>query len=165
MDHATIGALHRYNSWATEQVLDAVSRLPQADFTRDLKSSHGSIRDTLTHLIWGEWIWLQRWKGVSPTIVFSAADFPNVESLRGQFQTVAAERAAFLEDLTIERLPQVIEYRNVKGQIWRYPLWQQLYHVVNHSTYHRGQVATMLRQLGAAPTPTDFLVYYDEGGL
>lgn len=165
MDHTTIGALYRYNSWATEQVLNAVSRLPQADFTRDLKSSHASIRDTLTHVVWSEWIWLQRWKGVSPTIVFSPADFPNVESLRVQFQTVAAERAAFLEDLTIERLPQVIEYSNVKGQVWRYPLWQQLYHVVNHSTYHRGQVATMLRQLGAAPTPTDFLVYYDEGGL
>lgn len=165
MDHATMGALYRYNWWANEQALDAVSRLTQADFSRDLKSSHGSIRDTLTHLVWSEWIWLQRWKGASPTIVFTPADFPSVASLRERFQTVSAGRTAFMADLTTERLHQLIEYRNVKGEIWRYPLWQQLYHVVNHSTYHRGQVATMLRQLGAAPTPTDFLVYYDEGGL
>jgi uncharacterized damage-inducible protein DinB len=70
----------------------------------------------------------------------------------------------FLKDLAIERLQHVIEYRNLNGETWRYPLWQQLYHVVNHSTYHRGQVVTMLRQLGATPTPTNFLVYYDEGG-
>ena len=162
MDLATIGALYRYNSWANEKALDAVSRVAQADFTRDLKSSHGSIRDTLTHAAWSEWIWLQRWKGVSPTIVFSPADFPTVESLRERFQTVAAERSAFVGNLTAERLLQVVEYTNVKGEIWRYPLWQQLYHVVNHSTYHRGQVATMLRQLGAAPEATDFLVYYDQ---
>jgi uncharacterized damage-inducible protein DinB len=165
MDHATIGALYRYNLWANEQVLDAVSRLSRDDFTRDLKSSHGSIHETLTHLVWGEWIWLRRWKGESPTTVFSPADFPDVASLREQLQAVALERAAFLEDLTTERLAHVIEYRNVKGETWRYPLWQQLYHVVNHSTYHRGQVVTMLRQVGAAPTPMDFLVYYDEGGL
>jgi uncharacterized damage-inducible protein DinB len=162
MDLATIGALYRYNSWANERVLNAVSRVAQADFTRDLKSSHRSIRDTLTHVVWSEWIWLQRWKGVSPTTVFSPADFPTVESLRERFQTVAAERSAFVGHLTAERLFQVVEYTNVKGEIWRYPLWQQLYHVVNHSTYHRGQVASMLRQLGAAPEATDFLVYYDE---
>ena len=162
MDLATIGALYRYNSWANEQVLDAVSRVTQADFTRDLKSSHGSIRDTLTHFVWSEWIWLQRWKGLSPRIVFPPADFPTVESLHERFQTVAAERSAFVGQLTAGRLLQVVEYTNVKGEIWRYPLWQQLYHVVNHSTYHRGQVATMLRQLGAAPEPTDFLVYYDQ---
>ena len=165
MDQGTIGALYRYYSWATEQVLDAVSRLPQADFTRDVKNSHGSIRDTFTHLVWSEWIWLRRWKGESPTIVFSPTDFPTVESLRERFQAVAAERSAFLEGLESERLLQVIEYRNVQGETWRYPLWQQLFHVVNHSTYHRGQVTTMLRQLEAIPAPTDFLAYYDEGGL
>jgi uncharacterized damage-inducible protein DinB len=55
-------------------------------------------------------------------------------------------------------------YQNLKGETWRYPLWQQMHHVVNHSTYHRGQVVTMLRQLGAAAPATDLLVYYDQGG-
>lgn len=164
MDLATIGELYRYNGWANDQVLDAVSRLSQADFTRDLKSSHGSTRDTLTHVAWSEWIWLQRWKGVSPTIVFAPADFPTVESLRQRFESVAVERFAFLRGLTADRILQVVEYKNVKGGTWRYPLWQQLYHVVNHSTYHRGQVTAMLRQLGAAPAATDFLVYYDQEG-
>ena len=164
MDLATLGALYRYNSWANGQVLDAAARVPETDFIRNLKSSYGSIRDTLTHIIWGEWIWLQRWKGVSPALVFSPSDFPNATSLRERFHTVVAERSAFLQDLPAERLLQHLEYTNVKGEVWRYPLWQQLYHVVNHSTYHRGQVTTMLRQLGANPAPTDLLVYYDQGG-
>lgn len=164
MNPATIGALYRYTAWANEQVLDAASRLPPADFTRDLKSSHRSIRDTLTHTIWAEWIWLQRWKGVSPTLVFSPADFPDAECLRERFRSVSADRSAFLRDLNAETLLQVVEYTNLKGEIWRYPLWQQLHHVVNHSTYHRGQVVTMLRQLGATAPATDLLVYYDQGG-
>ena len=78
---------------------------------------------------------------------------------------MATERSVFLDDLAPERLNDVVEYKNTKGETWRYPLWQQLHHVVNHSTYHRGQVTTMLRQLGAEPLGTDFLVYYDEGGM
>jgi len=164
MDLETMGALYRYNSWANEQVLDAASRVTEADLIRELKSGYGSIRDTLTHIVWGEWIWLQRWKGVSSTLVFSPADFPNAQSLRERLHIVAAERLAFLRDLSAERFLQPVVYRNVEGEVWSYPLWQQLYHVVNHSTYHRGQVAAMLRHLGAAPAGTDFLVYYDQGG-
>ncbi len=158
----TIAALYRYNSWANELTLDVVSGLTLEQFTRDLRSSYGSIRDTLVHVVWSEWIWFQRWKGESPTTVFSPADFPTAGSLRERFRTLAAERDAFLADLRAEALLEVVEYRNVKGEVWRYPLWQQLHHVVNHSTYHRGQVVTMLRQLGAEPPATDLLVYCDE---
>jgi uncharacterized damage-inducible protein DinB len=164
LELAFVGALYRYNSWANEEVLTAVSRASPADFTRDLKSSHRSMRDTLTHLVWAEWIWLQRWKGTSPMEVFSPDDFPTVDSLADRFRAVAAERSGFLEGLTAEALSREIEYRNLKGETWRYPLWQQLHHVVNHSTYHRGQVITMLRQVGESAPATDFLVYYDQGG-
>jgi uncharacterized damage-inducible protein DinB len=165
MDLGTVAALFRYDSWANELLLDAVSRLTREEFTRDLKNSFGSIRDTLVHVVWAEWIWLERWKGASPAIQFSPADFPDVERLRTRFREVAAERDAFLRGLAGEALLQILEYRNLKEESWRYPLWQQLLHVVNHSTYHRGQVVTMLRQLGAVPPATDFLVYCDQPAL
>ena len=57
-----------------------------------------------------------------------------------------------------------MRYVNLRGETWEYALWQQMLHVVNHASYHRGQVVTMLRQLGAPPPTTDFLVFYDEGG-
>jgi len=74
------------------------------------------------------------------------------------------EQRAFLETVTSERLFTVVSYVNLQGQTWRHPLWQQMYHVVNHSTYHRGQLTTMLRQVGAQATATDLLVFYDETG-
>jgi len=53
---------------------------------------------------------------------------------------------------------------NTRGETWRYPLTHMMQHLVNHSSYHRGQVSLMLRQLGAEPTPTDLLVFFDAGG-
>lgn len=161
---STIAALFRHDAWANERMLNAASHLAKADFVRDVVSSHGSIRDTLTHIVWAEWIWLQRWQGTSPTVVFLPSEFPDAHSLRERFVEVDTTRSAFLDGLLDDGLLETIEYTNLKGERWRYPLWQQLHHVLNHSAHHRGQVGTMLRQIGAACPATDVLVYYDAGG-
>ncbi len=162
MDVWVIRELYRYNDWANGRVVEAVSRLTREEFGRDLGSSYPSARDTLAHIVWAEWIWLQRWKGTSPRAVFPATDFPHEGALRARWLEVATEQRGFLEALTAERLLAVVRYANLQGQTWQYPLWRQMYHVVNHSSYHRGQLTTMLRQLGARSVPTDFLVFHDE---
>ncbi len=164
MDLATTAALFRHDAWANERMLATAAHLAPADFVKNLKSSHASVRDTLLHIVWGEWIWLQRWKGTSPTLVWAPADFPDARRLHERHFSVDAERSEFLQGLIQDDLHRVIEYRNLKGESWRYPLWQQIHHVLNHSAHHRGQVGTMLRQLGAACPETDLLVYYDAGG-
>jgi uncharacterized damage-inducible protein DinB len=85
-----------------------------------------------------------------------------VNRLNTRWLELKAEQGAFVEAVTSERLHAVLTYVNLQGQTWRYALWRQMYHVVNHSTYHRGQLTTMLRQLGTVPVPTDFLVFHDE---
>ena len=70
-------------------------------------------------------------------------------------------RQTFISGLTNDRLQELISYENLKGEQWEYSLGHMLQHVVNHSTYHRGQIVTMLRQLGAGATSTDFLLYFD----
>ena len=67
----------------------------------------------------------------------------------------------FVAGVIDESLASVIGYTNTKGEEWKYPLWQMMQHVVNHSSYHRGQAATFMRQLGAEPAPTDFLILFD----
>jgi uncharacterized damage-inducible protein DinB len=120
------------------------------------------MRDTLTHIVWAEWIWLQRWKGTSPRQRFDPTEFSDVTPLKTRWVELKAEQRAFIESVTDERLGAVVEYVNLQGQTWRYALWRQMYHVVNHSTYHRGQLTTMLRQLALVPVNTDFLVFQDE---
>jgi uncharacterized damage-inducible protein DinB len=62
-DVAGIQELYRYNQWANHRIFDCVSGVTPQKFTRDLRNSYPSVRDTLTHIVWAEWIWLQRWKG------------------------------------------------------------------------------------------------------
>jgi len=161
-DVSAIQGLYRYNTWANRRVFDAVSTLGQQEFTKDLGSSYPSVRDTLVHIVWGEWVWLQRWQGASPQAVFEPGDFPTCNAVRARWSEVEREQRVFLGAVTREQLLSVVRYVNRKGETWEYPLWRQMCHVVNHSTYHRGQLATLLRQLGAQPVSTDLLVFDDE---
>ncbi len=161
MDLNDIRELYDYNRWANQRSLAAAARLDKATFVRPLGNSFSSVRDTLAHILGAEWIWLERWNGLSPAALLNPADFPTVETLKARWQTVEHDRQRFIAALTPERLREEIAYTNTSGQRFVYALWQQMAHVVNHSSYHRGQVTTLLRQLGAEPVTTDFLAYYD----
>ena len=76
-----------FNRWASEQILAAVDDLPTDAFTRDLASSFPSVRDTLVHVLWSEWIWLERCHGRSPKEVLDAGKFPAVDVVRARWQT------------------------------------------------------------------------------
>jgi uncharacterized damage-inducible protein DinB len=161
MDVREIRQLFDYSEWANAQVLDAAARLTAEEFTRDLGNSFPSVRDTLAHMLFAEWVWLRRWKGESPRGWGGTPEFADAASLRAEFDGVARARAELLAGLEDEALTQIVAYTNTKGEEWRYALGQMMRHVVNHSTYHRGQVVTMMRQLGAHAPSTDLLLYED----
>jgi uncharacterized damage-inducible protein DinB len=161
MQPETIRELYLYNHWANRRTLASVAPLSSDQFTRGLGNSFGSVRDTVAHILGAEWIWLERWLGRSPKALLPAADFPTTDSLRSRWEIVEQDRNRFLQTVTTESLQQSVSYINLRGKPFAYPLWQQMVHVTNHSTYHRGQVTTLLRQLGAEPQNTDFLTYYD----
>ena len=164
MNKSDIQYLFEYNNWANGKILDAVSQLSPEQFLKDLHSSHRSVRDTLSHILAAEWIWLERWKGVSPNALLSPGDFPTVESLETRWAVVEGDYAEFIKGVTDGSLATVIAYTNTRGEEYAYPLEHMLQHVMNHSSYHRGQLTTMLRQLGAQVTPVDLLVFMDVKG-
>ncbi len=155
--------LLRYNTWANKRLLEAVSRLDAEQFTRVIGGSYPSVQATLTHTLWAEWLWAQRWEGQSPKQVFVPEDFPSVSDIASRWSQVRAAQQAFIDALVPADLPRVIRYTNRQGEVWEYALWRMLYHLFNHSTYHRGQVTNMLRILGLPPATTDFLEFWDEG--
>jgi uncharacterized damage-inducible protein DinB len=142
-------------------MLDAASKLTPEQFVADLQSSHRSLRDTLAHVLAAEWIWLERWNGTSPKALLDPDEFPAISALEKRWAEVESGQAAFIEGLTDASLDSLISYTNTKGEQWTYPLGQMMQHVVNHSSYHRGQVTTMLRQLGGEVSPVDLLVFLD----
>jgi uncharacterized damage-inducible protein DinB len=154
--------LYAYNRWANRRVLDAAARLSPEELSRDLGSSFPSVRETLAHVLAGEWIWLTRWRGSSPPGLPESWDLSSLEVVRAQWAEVEADQRAFVEGLDEAALDRVVAYRDTRGDPYENPLGQLLRHVVNHSTYHRGQVVTMLRQLGADAVATDYVVYLRE---
>ena len=153
--------LFAYNRWANARVLEPVSALTAEEFSREVGGSFPSVRKTLAHIYAAEWIWLERWQGRSPRALPPEQEVPTLEELAKKWSAVEDWQRIFVDGLTEARMAEVVTYVNVKGETWSYPLGEMLVHVVNHSTYHRGQVATMLRQLGKTPRSTDYLAYLD----
>lgn len=164
MNARDIAVLYAFNRWANSRLLTSSASLPADQFARDLGASHGSLHETWLHILWGEWLWLQRWRGESPKRRFDRRDFPDLGAIRAHWSLVERHQQDFIDDLADERLLEQVAYENIEGQRWEYPLQSMLQHVANHSSYHRGQVATLLRQLGRIPPATDFLIFFDEQG-
>jgi len=152
--------LYDFNSWANRRTLESCSSLTPEQFARDLGSSFGSVRDTLVHICGAEWLWLERWHGRSPKEIPTPAGFPDFESVRRRWAEVERDLLDYVASLTQEDVQRVMKFKTMNGTEYAQPLGQCLQHVANHSTYHRGQIATLLRQLGAKPVGTDMIAFY-----
>ena len=162
MNSTYINHLLGFHYWARDRVMAAVEPLDVEQYARPMGSSFSSIRDTLNHIYFADWIWYSRWNGVSPT-AFPSDEIPNADALRARWLDLEGKVRTYFADAGDSGLDRVIPYKLMSGKEGASPLWQMVAHVVNHATYHRGQVTTMLRQLGAAPAQSmDMITYFRE---
>jgi uncharacterized damage-inducible protein DinB len=153
-----------FHYWARDRVLGAADSLTPEQYARPLGNSFPSIQDTLNHLYLAERIWYARWHGESPATVIGTP-LPDLATLRARWAEHEALMRAFVAAQTDETLASTLQYRLLNGQEGISAYWQMLLQLINHGSYHRGQVVTMLRQLGAATVPgTDLIVYFRERG-
>jgi uncharacterized damage-inducible protein DinB len=140
-----------YNYWARDRVLDAVAAITPEQFVHPMGSSFSSVRDTVAHICAAERIWITRLKGEKPQALQNPARLPDVDAARKEWSDLEGEMREQLARLGPEAVERSIAYHDLRGNDQSDKLWQMLQHVVNHGTYHRGQITTMLRQLDAAP--------------
>ena len=159
MNKEGLGRLLAYTEWANHRVIRAAATLSADDWKRDLESSHGGVRGTLTHAMWAEWVWLERWKGLPNPTVMDEGEFPDVTVLSERWRVLNGHRHAWFRTLPEPASAVPLSYRLLNGTEHTQPLWQLVQHLANHSTYHRGQVIAMLRMLGAKAVPTDFVAF------
>jgi uncharacterized damage-inducible protein DinB len=160
-----VGRLLEYTKWANHRIVRTVATLTVDDFRRDFQSSHGGIRGTLVHILGSEWIWLERWKGISPAKFVDEGEFVDILAVRARWKAIEEHRDSWFQSLPETAVRQRIRYRNMAGKMFEAPLWQLIQHVANHSTYHRGQVVGMMKMLGAKTVATDLVHWDRERGI
>jgi uncharacterized damage-inducible protein DinB len=162
MKPAEMRELFAFNAWANHRIVGVAEALTSEQFTQPLGSSFGSVRDTLVHIWAVEWVWLERLQGRSPTSFPDAKEFADLPSLRPRWAEVEKHWLEYVSRLDESELEEEVDNQTMSFGPSRSPRWQMMQHVVNHGTYHRGQVTTMLRQLGAKSVGTDLIVFYRE---
>jgi len=162
VNHQSLSELLDYHYWAQERVFAAVEPLSPEQFTRGLGGSFPSVRDTLAHIHFAECLWYARWQHEPPPAP-SPERFPDLESIRQASRKHEVSMRALLERLGEDGINQSLDYHSrLDGNDHRSAFRHMFQHVINHATYHRGQVTMMLRQLGAAPVGTDLILFYWE---
>ena len=152
--------LYHYDEWATNKLIDAAEKLDSARLKKDLGTSFGSLHGTLVHILAAQTVWLLRWKGSQPSSLVTIEEVPDLDELKSRWQKLRGDFREFLNSIGDEQLQKPFAYRDLKGNSWSEALYQQIQHVLFHSMYHRGQVVTLLRQLGEIPPQTDLIAYY-----
>jgi uncharacterized damage-inducible protein DinB len=160
---ATIKEMYEHNRWARDRQLHACAGLSEEQLSRRLGGSFPSLRETLAHLVAVEWLWLERWRGRSPAALIPLDELPTLAAITERWRLVEREMRSYLESLDEDALAGPRTYVSTRGDRWTYPLWRMIVHLLNHQSYHRGQVTTLLRMLEVEPPRVDFLVGLDVG--
>lgn len=164
MDLTDINQLFNYTEWANGLAMDAAAKLPEDGLHRDVCCSHQSIFGTLLHMAAAEWIWLERWNGRSPArdeawSQWTRESCPDLSTLKDRWMGLVSQRWKYVSELDEAAIARELHFKLLNGDASSMRLVDQMQHVANHATMHRGQVVGMIRQLGVDPPSTDLIFY------
>jgi uncharacterized damage-inducible protein DinB len=152
-------SLFAYNRWANRRVLEACRALGPGQYEREPVPGWSSVRATLVHLADSSSIWARRIDGETVNARRTEADVPTLDDVGQLLDRGHDAFDRLIATLSPERVAAAWSYRNFEGKVLELPLWAVLRHVVNHATYHRGQIASKFGRLGVTPPPTDLVVW------
>lgn len=152
--------LAAYNVWANQRITDVILSLPEEKQKAEIVSSFSSLHTTVLHIWDAESIWWQRMKlherFVRPSDNAKGTTRDVINGLMSQSKLWEG----WVSNASELSLDHVFQYYNNKKEPVKMHIYQMILHVFNHSTYHRGQLITMLRQLGVEKLPpTDFALW------
>ncbi|HAO47541.1 MAG TPA: DinB family protein [Ferruginibacter sp.] len=150
-----------YTIWANQKLFDCIRDLPEEQLDREIISSFSSIRKTMLHMWDAEAIWWQRLK-LEERVLRPSDDFSgDLSELVKRSVRQSQIWRDWVDAATEAQLQHVFAYQNTKKEQFKQPVFEMLVHIANHGTYHRGQLVTMLRQLGVEKIPqTDIIVFF-----
>ncbi|HXH83865.1 MAG TPA: DinB family protein [Candidatus Tectomicrobia bacterium] len=152
--------LYDYHRWANRRLFAVAERLGDEACGKSLGPhfSFPTVTRMFGHVYGADWVWLQRWNGISPTTV-PGAEFGSLSPLRAAWDALEAEQERFLEALGPADLDRVVAYRTTEGTPYRVALGALLQHVATHAVHHRSEIATMLTTIAGSPPDTGMITY------
>jgi uncharacterized damage-inducible protein DinB len=157
----TVRDLLLYMLWADRLILAAVRQVPPADLNREAGVSFGSLLGTMAHMLASQRLWLSRFLGNPLGRIPSRDETPDLPSWIAEWEETASQIEAFVAGLSDDQLASPLTWKSIPdGEEHTLPLWQPVVHLVNHNTYHRGQVVSLLRQMGYEPPGTDLVHFF-----
>ena len=149
-----------FNVWASQRIVDVILTLPEEKQKAEIPSSFNSLYKTILHMWDAESIWWQRMKMQERIVRPSDNASPATKDVIGGLMQQSRQWESWVNNASDLSFEHVFQYYTSKKEHVKQPIWQMLTHVFNHGTYHRGQLITMLRQLGIDKLPgTDFSLY------
>lgn len=150
-----------FNVWANQTITDAILEMDEHTHQQIVKSSFPNLYATVLHMWDAESIWWQRMEGHGQLLIPSKEFNPTMKEAVNGLLNQSREWSSWMNRVTEEQLQLEFSYKNMKGEAFTSGVWQVVHHLFNHGTYHRGQLVTMMRELGAAEIPsTDFIHWY-----
>lgn len=149
-----------YNYWANQELGKKILSLTHEQQQYEVKSSFNSLTATIIHMWNAESIWWQRMKLEENIVVPGLSFHPSTQAAVNGLLQQDKDWSNWVQQASVLQLEHVFAYQDSKKQQHKEPIWQMLLHVFNHSTFHRGQLVTILRQLGEDKIPqTDYIAY------
>lgn len=162
-----LSSLYDYDRWASARVIGSLRELSEEPYLREMGGGWPSIRATFVHLAGATWAWSERFAGRECARLPSVEEVPALENAIALLRTGHDAFEALLPTWTPERLAAPFTWRNLQGAERTAPFWAIARHVVNHGTYHRGQISSMVKRVGGKPLSTDMVFWgierYGEG--
>ena len=149
-----------YTIWANRKIIECINNLSNDQINREISSSFSSVFKTVLHMLDAEAIWWQRVKLVEHIERPGDGFTGSFEELSKKLEAQSKLWEEWVANASDNQLNHVFAYQNTKKEQFKQPVYEMLLHIFNHNTYHRGQLVTMLRQLGVEKIPpTDFIVF------
>ena len=137
--------------WGDRRVLTAACAITEAEYYAERGFSAGSLHKLLVHAMAAQWMWLSRWNGHDLRRLEDAADYPTRESLLKRWPRVHADFSEFVLAQTARTLAAPLTYHNTRGDQFTLPLGELILHCLDHGTYHRGQINSLIKLAGGSP--------------
>ena len=151
--------LYAWHFRTTRLLIDRAAALAEADYRANPGHGHGSIHDTLFHLLRTDMSWRAALETGEQKAGASPADYPTLEALRAGFEAEERAWAAYLAGVTDASARDEVSLKNWRGEPFTMALWRILQHIVLHGMQHHGELAQTLTALGQSPGNIDFLFF------